>query len=220
MIPHVSRTSPARRAARTVLCESVAVALLGGFLALAANQVSPRGLELTHNYFPGAIRPLGHAGGGAGNAVTPGATQAVAAAGSAMGERIRAHGMRVVSSNEVRQCFDGPRYALGHVVFIDARDTREYEAGHIPGAYQLDHYRAHEYLPHVLPPCLAARHVVVYCVGGDCEDSEFAALLLRDAGVPPERILVYSGGFSEWEAAGWPVETGARDSGALRRTLP
>ena len=45
--------------------------------------------------------------------------------------------------------------------------------------------------------CQAAEQVVVYCTGGECEDSDTAAILLRDAGVPTAKLFVYGGGFAE-----------------------
>ena len=69
----------------------------------------------------------------------------------------------------------------------------------------------------MLNPCLQASQIVVYCHGGDCEDSEFAALALtQSAGVPAQKIFIYPGGLTEWEASGQPVETGARGSGSFR----
>jgi rhodanese-related sulfurtransferase len=61
---------------------------------------------------------------------------------------------------------------------------------------------------------------VVYCNGGECEDSEFAAIMLRDAGVPREMLFVFAGGIVEWKAAGLPVETGPRGSGQLLQRPP
>ena len=101
-------------------------------------------------------------------------------------------------------------------MFIDARNDEHYQEGHIPGAYQFDHYRAAQYFATVLPVCQAADQVVVYCTGGHCEDSEFAALFLRDAGIPAAKLLVYGGGITEWTANGLPIEVGARKSGQLR----
>jgi 3-mercaptopyruvate sulfurtransferase SseA len=64
-----------------------------------------------------------------------------------------------------------------------------------------------------LTPCENADQVVVYCTGGDCEDAEYTALLLRDTGVSIQKIFVYGGGFDEWSASQLPLEQGARDSG-------
>jgi rhodanese-related sulfurtransferase len=62
--------------------------------------------------------------------------------------------------------------------------------------------------------------VVVYCTGGECEDSHFAAELLREAGVPATNLAVYRGGIAEWEAARLPIETGPRGSGEIKPPLP
>jgi rhodanese-related sulfurtransferase len=201
--------------------EGLLVALAGLAFALAANQLSPRGLALGRDYFPGAGRPRLSAppptnaalSGTAANPASPSAAEIAAA-------RIRQRGLQLVSSNEVVQWFKDPRYAQGLIVFVDARDDRHYQAGHIPGAWQLDHYRAPNYLPSVLPACLGAEMVVVYCGGGSCEDSEFAAALLHEAGVPGERLFVYVGGMSEWTAGRAPIETGGRASGQLQNVSP
>ena len=103
---------------------------------------------------------------------------------------------------------------------VDARDSAHYEAGHIPGAWQFDHYRPESSLPKVLPPCLSALKIVVYCGGGQCEDSEFAAIMLRDAGVRRESLFVYAGGIAEWMARHLPIETGGRNSGRILPTGP
>ena len=69
-----------------------------------------------------------------------------------------------------------------------------------------------------MPVCRKAEQIVVYCNGGDCDDSETAALLLRDMGIPNQKLFVYGGGIAEWKANGLPVETGARNSGILLKT--
>ena len=98
---------------------------------------------------------------------------------------------------------------------LDARSKNEYQAGHIPGAYHLDYYHPDRYLPAVLPVCQNASRSVVYCSGGDCEDSELTALMLRDGGVPNEKLFVYSGGMTEWDEKKEPIETGERNSGKM-----
>ena len=211
---------PARRARgrefKRVVAEALLVAVVGGSLALMANAFSPRGLALSRNYFPrgGAIStnvlpvPI----------TTSNATGTTAATQSTAGlaAQLRAKGLGLVVGPEAARLFADPRYASEQVVFVDARDDRHYQEGHIPGAYQFDHYRPEHYLPTVLPACQSAEHIVVYCTGGNCEDSEFAALTLRDAGIPAERLFIYAGGMTEWATNGLPVETGARKSGTLR----
>ncbi len=96
----------------------------------------------------------------------------------------------------------------GKVLFIDARDTDEYRAGHIPGADEFDPYHPEKRIGSVLPRCAAAVQIVVYCTGGDCEDSQSAAILLRDAGTPNAKLFVYVGGITEWKANALPVDSG------------
>ena len=192
--------------------------LLGTALAFVANAVSPRGLKISQDYFPSAprtaITPVASA---APVAPQPGVTNVpVAAPEDPLAARLRAQGLTLVVSNQVTQLFRDPRYQQGVIVFVDARSDQHYQDGHIPGAYQFDHYRADQYLAGVLPVCQAAEKVVVYCTGGNCEDSEFAAIFLRDAGVPREKLLVYGQGITEWIALNLPIESGARNSGQVR----
>jgi rhodanese-related sulfurtransferase len=203
------------RKATAVGFEALLVAALGLFFALAANALSPRGLRLGRNYFPdaGTTASATHSSGAA---TTPASTNPA----SATLQRLQQRGLQLISSNEVVELFRDPRHEQGLVVFIDARDNSHYAAGHIPGAWQFHHYRAEDYLPTILPACLNALKVVVYCNGGECEDSEFAAIMLRDAGVPRETLFVYAGGIIEWKAGGLPVETGARLSGTLLDARP
>jgi rhodanese-related sulfurtransferase len=207
--------------ARKILWEGVIVALTGALFAFAANEVSPRGLALARNYFPGAARsPLPTAtatqltlGTGDTNIAVPSPAKLLAA-------RLQAKGLYLVESNQVAQLFSDPRYEQELIVFIDARDDRHYQEGHIPGAYQLDHYRAENYLATVLPVCQAAEQIMVYCTGGECEDSEFTAIFLRDAGIPKEKLFVYGGGMTEWTTNGLPVEIGGHKSGNFRPVKP
>jgi rhodanese-related sulfurtransferase len=132
--------------------------------------------------------------------------------------QFQAEGLQLAASNEVAKLFADPKRGQGLVVFIDARDDEHYLAGHIPGAYQLDHYHPENYLAVVLPACQVAEQVVVYCKGGSCEDSEQTAIFLRDAGVLKEKLFVYAGGFDEWTANNMPIEIGQHNSGQLRQT--
>lgn len=201
------------------------VLLVGGLLALAANGVSPRGLSLTRDYFPSLGGPA--SASASAPVVSADATPAVgrvdgvAPAGSMVGgaeaavARLQGNGLVSVGDDEVRALFDDPRYAQELVVFVDARDDRRYRAGHIPGAYRFDRFRPEETLAEVVLAGQSAERMVIYCNGGECEDSEYAAIALRDAGVPADRIAVYLGGIVAWQGRGWPVESGDRGSGVL-----
>ncbi len=194
---------------QSVLLEALVVALAGLLLALVANAVSPRGLRLTRNYFPGQSGPVPIHSAKAGPLSASNQLDLVAS-------RLQQHGLQLIRSNEVAQLFIDPRYQQGLVIFIDARNDQHFHDGHIPGAWQLDHYHAEKYLPTVMPLCLNAEQIVVYCNGGDCEDSEFAAMTLRDTGVPAQKLFVFTGGITEWTNQ-MPVEVGERGSGTIHQ---
>jgi rhodanese-related sulfurtransferase len=199
------------------MTETVLVMLIGVAFALAANALSPRGLKLARNYFPGAekLAAIAVATSALSNAApASAATPAVSPVDDTL-RRLEGRGLQLVNSNAVMELFKDLRYQQGLIVFVDARDDEHYSGGHIPGAWQFNHYRPEAHLPTVLPTCMIAQKVVVYCTGGHCEDSEFAAVMLRDNGVPRENLFVYAGGITEWKALGRPVETGARQSGQL-----
>lgn len=191
--------------ARCVLLEGCVVLVMGGLLALTANFLSPRGLSLTRDYFPVTAQAN----------TLPSKTNARDVAALAAGH-FKALGLQVADHNRAARLFRDPRREQELIVFVDARDAEHYAAGHVPGAYLFDHYRPETYLPAMLPVCLTAETIVIYCTGGNCEDSEFAALTLRDAGVPTDKILIYPGGIAEWQGKGLPIETGSRHSGNLR----
>jgi rhodanese-related sulfurtransferase len=197
---------------KKVLLEGVLVAFVGGLLAFLANALSPHGLSLTTNFFPAeTTRPAGPA------PAPPVAGTNAPSPWEALAAKLREKGLQLADSNQVLQLFHDPRYTQGQVIFIDARSDKDYQAGHIPGAWQFDRYHPENYLASVAPACQNATQIIVYCAGGDCEDSEFAAINLRDVlGLPKEKLSVYGGGFTEWASNRLPIETGARNSGQMR----
>ena len=205
--------------AKRVLWEGLFVVVIGALFAFAANEVSPRGLVLTQNYFPGASLsaspPAISAKVAQGVDINQGAKSSPE---QILADQLQAKGLQLVNSDQAVQLFHDPRYEQELIVFIDARNDQHYQEGHIPGAFQFDHYHAENHLATVLPACQSAERIVVYCTGGDCEDSKFAALTLRAAGVPNETLSVYGGGMTEWVASGMPVEVGARKSGKFRNS--
>ena len=206
---------------KELMVEVVFVTALGAVFAFAANEISPRGLMLMRNYFPGTTRSSAPAAAAANRTPVPGGNpEAVTTTARQLADQLKNQGLQLVDSNQMVQFFRNPRYQREAIVFVDARDDRHYQAGHIPGAYQFDHYRAENYFASALPACLSADQIVVYCTGGSCEDSAYTALTLRDAGVPKEKLFVYGGGITEWTANGLPVEVGARASGNYLHTKP
>ncbi len=194
------------------------MAVLGVVLAFAANALSPHRLKLTKNYFP-ADKMVSPA--------VPASTNATAAAAPTtnspaelLAASLRAKGLQLTESNQVIQFFHDPRRLQDGVIFIDARDEDHYRAGHIPGAYHFDRFQPENYLTNVIQVCQTAQDIVFYCNGGDCDDSEHAAIMLRDSiPIPKEKVFVYGGGFTEWTNLGLPYELGARNSGDLTNVV-
>jgi rhodanese-related sulfurtransferase len=200
-----------------LVVEALLVTVAGGLFALTANQLSPNGIRLTRNYFP-KPPPLATNQPAAQPVVAAPPIAAVAAVTPEA--RLRAAGLQTVPRETVAQLFTSPEYASESVIFVDARNDEHYQAGHLPGAFAFDHYRPETCVATVLPACLAATRIVVYCTGGDCEDSEFATIALAGSGVPREKLFIYTGGLADWQAAGQPVETGARRSGQFLPAKP
>jgi rhodanese-related sulfurtransferase len=206
---------------RRALSEALLVALLGLIAALGANFISPRGLSLTRDYFPARdIVPSVATASPSTVRTLPRGAETKVAVTPPLVDVAPKMGITTLTTAQAQEWFNDPQFEQELIVFVDARDSRQYEAGHIPGAYQLDRYYPQNHLPTVLPACLNALRVVVYCTGGQCEDSHFAAQLLQDAGIPAERLSVYSGGITEWDEQRLPIETGTRKSGVLKERKP
>jgi rhodanese-related sulfurtransferase len=197
-----------------LLREAVVVLVACLALALLANALSPQGLDLSRNYFPEGIITSGPSS--VIEVAEPLSPDTAAAEGlSVVERRLRQRGLEGIDLSELQAWIADPRYEMELVILVDARAARPYQEGHLPGAYSFDHYRPEATLAELLPVALMAEQVIVYCSGGDCEDSEFAAIFLRDAGVPGDRLRVYTGGLQEWREAQLPVELGQRGSGVL-----
>ena len=190
--------------ART-LAEAALVGLATLAAGLAANALHPDGLSLSRDHFRTVEAEIPAAG-----PAPPAPAAASAPAEAEVVARLRARGLQVLSLAEARAAFEDPACAAGAWVFVDARGDDDYRAGHVPGAFQYDRFHPERHIDALLPACHAALKVVIYCLGGECEDSEFAALDLQGMGVDPQRLQVFAGGWAAWAAAGLAVETGAR----------
>jgi rhodanese-related sulfurtransferase len=92
-------------------------------------------------------------------------------------------------------------YAHNGATFIDARRSREYREGHISGAYPVSAWEnTGERINAILQQgeVVEEAPVVVYCSSDkECKDSAVVAGLLQEAGFVD--IVIYKGGFPEWE---------------------
>lgn len=188
-----------------VLKEAVIVGLAAGLIALLANTLSPRGLSLTRDYFgPSPTAAASHdrpAEPASRAATTADAVQATSP-----------HGFPLLPFEAVAALHADPRRAEGRIVFVDARNDSSFRAGHIPGAVQFDHYRMDRHVATVLPLAALAEQIVVYCNGGECEDSDLVATDLVALGTPAEKIVIYRGGFAEWKTRGGAMKAAGKDS--------
>jgi rhodanese-related sulfurtransferase len=205
-----SPASGCQSTAKNIFVEVLLVAIAGVVFAFAANQISPRGLALTRNYFPAKNN---HTTMAATNT-----TPAVLSSAQLLAAQMRKNGLQLVGGSQVVKLFRDTRFKQNAVVFIDARDESHYHDGHIPGAYEFDPYHPDKYFAAILPICQAAEQIVVYCNGGDCDDSQTAAILLRNVGIANQKLFIYGGGIAEWTNNSLPVETGAQNSGSRRGT--
>jgi rhodanese-related sulfurtransferase len=95
----------------------------------------------------------------------------------------------------------------GAALVIDAREPGEFAAGRIPGAISMPYDEVSSEPERLENLESGGKPIIVYCGGGRCELSLSLAWDLIHAG--QSKVVVYEGGFPEWEAAGHPVERGA-----------
>ena len=93
------------------------------------------------------------------------------------------------------------------VVFIDARSSTEYAAGHIPGALSVPTSSFTSSL--ALKQLKRDQPVITYCSGEACQSSIVLAEMLI-GGRGHTQIRVFFGGWEAWKAAAYPVAMGNR----------
>ena len=94
-------------------------------------------------------------------------------------------------------------------LFLDARRTSVYRDGHIAGARPFSVWEAD--VDDKVKALFAegrdqSAPVVIYCSGGDCEDSHMLGQKLYMAGF--DNVLVYKDGYPDWVKRGLPVSKG------------
>jgi len=90
--------------------------------------------------------------------------------------------------------------------FVDSRRKDVYVAGHVAGAFRADMVSFKAGDPMWVRGLPKEMILVVYCDGGDCDESEHVAQLLNASGF--NAVYVMHDGFPGWKDAGHPVETG------------
>ncbi|HEX2831779.1 MAG TPA: rhodanese-like domain-containing protein [Thermoanaerobaculia bacterium] len=100
------------------------------------------------------------------------------------------------------------------VLFLDARRTSVFEAGHIAGSHSYSVWEAdiddkvNKLYEERSEPAEQNRPIVIYCSGGACEDSHMLAQKLW--GIQFNNVYVYKDGFPDWQQRGGAVRTGGQ----------
>jgi rhodanese-related sulfurtransferase len=98
-------------------------------------------------------------------------------------------------------------------LFLDARRTSVYEQGHIAGARPYSVWesdideKVNKLFAERGDERQQAQPIVVYCSGGECEDSHMLAQKLW--GIQFNNVYVYKDGFPDWQKHGAAVHTGS-----------
>ncbi len=114
------------------------------------------------------------------------------------------HGMQAMSVEEAQDYYD-----LGKpiTVFVDARSQDHYDDLRIKDAIHIYLPQVNDMSEEVRASLNEADFIVVYCNGGDCEDSiTLAENLVNDQSIPYEKVWVFEGGIKEWKEHKLPME--------------
>jgi rhodanese-related sulfurtransferase len=101
-------------------------------------------------------------------------------------------------------------YARKTVPFLDARRTSVYRDGHIAGARPFSVWEAdidEKVKAYFAEGTDQSAPIVVYCSGGNCEDSHMLSEKLYLVGF--DNVLVYKDGYPDWVNRGLAVTKGA-----------
>jgi len=207
-------------AARRTVLEALILGALGVVVAITANAVRASGsIKFSKNYFDkgtGRVMAASLEKPARLDHLSPEAARGISSArlhdssdtSAQATDREQQYAYQVVTFDQVVAIFNDPNTAVGGNVFVDARNDREYEAGHIPGAIQADHYRLEDYIDMLLDHAESAEKIIVYCNGGNCEDSIFLCSDMLDFEIPCDKLYLYPGGWQEWTDKGMPVAKG------------
>ena len=93
--------------------------------------------------------------------------------------------------------------AKGNVTLIEALPEKYYNAGHLPGALQINYDEIENKAGKLLPDKSAL--IITYCASDTCPNSTYAAEHLSAMGYI--NVKKYAGGKKDWTEAGEQLET-------------
>jgi rhodanese-related sulfurtransferase len=97
----------------------------------------------------------------------------------------------------------------GDCIFLDARPSNAFVAGHIAGSLSLSVDNFEAAFPVVRPRLATEQALVLYCDGERCDDSSRLLLRLRPLGFTNLHVLV--NGWTLWQRAQLPTAKGAME---------
>ncbi|MGH9401933.1 MAG: thioredoxin domain-containing protein [Terriglobia bacterium] len=147
----------------------------------------------------GSVNPVNPFGGGSANTLGGGSPLACSP------DEAKLEQPTLIHTDEAKKLFDGDPKA----VFADVRDTKEFAAGHIPGAINIPVEDITEKWS-----TLPKDKVIVFYEGGDrsgspddvCAFSRAAGRVALSHGFDRARVKVYQDGLKGWKEAGLPVD--------------
>jgi rhodanese-related sulfurtransferase len=166
--------------------EILILVIVAGIVGIVSNSfIIAKGININENYFPELVRPPRPPLPGEDDRPPDDAPE---------------HGLQVAGFEDMVEYADLLFESDGFVVILDARTDEAYQEGHISGALQVNHYQKDKYLPDIMPMLEEAGVIVVYCNGGDCEDSILLATsLIQQFAINYDNVYVYEGGIKEWQ---------------------
>ena len=99
-----------------------------------------------------------------------------------------------------------------NVLFLDARRSSEFGAGHVSGAWNISVWESSadsqttEFEATAKPSFKTP--MVLYCNGGDCEDSQLLASKLATLGY--RNLFIYRAGYPDWVKQGRSITKGVK----------
>lgn len=199
------------RVLKGTVLEVLVLCALAIVLAVGANSLRGRdAIKLTRDYFPKATMPVPKP---VGQTMEPGTAGTATPSAQEPGDSDNpaphpGHEFHALTFEQTRELFEHPNTEAGVYLFVDARNDESFAEGRILGAMQCDHYRIDEHLAPLLEAAEYADKLIVYCNGGECEDSILLCRDLLEAGVDYEKLHLYLGGWTEWLARGMPSDKG------------
>lgn len=98
-----------------------------------------------------------------------------------------------------------------NVLFVDARDTWDYEEGHVRGAVNVPFEGDEQILNDFIATTAKDREMVVYCAGAECDLSLYLGRTLQYEGFT--NVHIFFGGWSDWQTQKLPMSTNTDGAG-------